>query len=400
MSEPAQDATTLFDMDEFDEVEEADEQVDESLDRDRDGIEDESEGEGDGEITEPFDPARIDVRAWQPTIQQLVDRIKDRALILDPYWQRRVGIWTVKAQSRLIESILMRIPLPSFYIDATDEDRMLVVDGAQRLTAMYRYVSVQDLRLTDLEFLREYNGAAFDGLPRNLQRRIVESQVTVYQIQPGTPEAAKLNIFKRINTGGLPLSPQEIRQAVYWGKGVLLLQRLAESDSLREATDGALRRTERLQDHELVLRFLAFATCPYQQYRGPDLDAFLSERLRYLNRIDDDQREELARRFQRAMESAHRVFGARAFRKPWRGGERRKPLNRALFEAWAVSLDVRTDDELETLVTRKSAVMRAFRASMLDNEFERSVTAGTGEPRRVRARFGTVERIIEEVLSC
>jgi hypothetical protein len=112
--------------------------------------------------------------------------------------------------------LLIRIPIPAFYFDATDDDKWLVVDGVQRLTAIARFVmdeetlrkphlNLSKLVLRDLEFLTNLNGKPFDDLERHYQLRILESQVTAYTIEPGTPVNVKYHIFKRINTSGLPL---------------------------------------------------------------------------------------------------------------------------------------------------------------------------------------------------
>src|SRR6266852_756140 len=234
------------------------------------GLEEEDTGIG-FEITEPFDPARIRVDTRPMVISLLMDRIKNKEIDLAPAFQRKGGIWSTKSKSQLIESLLIRIPLPAFYMDGSDESNWLVVDGLQRLSTLKSYVIDKTLDLKGLEFLSECEGKKFDQLPRSLQRRILETQVTVFLIQENTPPEVKFNIFKRINTGGLPLSSQEIRHALNQGKAALLLQDLAESAEFRTATNEGIR-DDRMADRECILRFFAFAITPYTNYRAKEFD--------------------------------------------------------------------------------------------------------------------------------
>jgi hypothetical protein len=158
-------------------------------------------------IQEPFDPAEIDVQTRQPTVDLLLSRLKRGVLDLQPDFQRTAGIWSDANQSRLIESLLLRIPLPTLYAAESGEEGWAIVDGIQRLTTIARFVEpevigARPLRLRGLQYLQQYEGMLYDDLPPALQTRIDETELIVHLIRAGTPEPVKFNIFARINTGG------------------------------------------------------------------------------------------------------------------------------------------------------------------------------------------------------
>ncbi len=360
------------------------------------GLEEEDTGGG-FEITEPFDPARIRVETKPMVISLLLDRIRNSEIDLTPGFQRKAGIWSTKAKSQLIESLLIRIPLPAFYMDGSDESKWLVVDGLQRLSTLRSYVIDKSLLLTGLEFLTECEGKSFAKLPRNLQRRILETQVTVFLIQENTPPEVKFNIFKRINTGGLPLSSQEIRHALNQGKASNLLQDLAESHEFRTATNNGIR-DDRMGDRECALRLLAFMRTPYHEYKSANLDAFLNQCMIELGRSSDSDMQDLDARFRRAMVDCYRLFGDRAFRKQKRGSARRSPINRALFEVWAANVESLSAADVDRLATRKEGLQERFLLLLEDGIFESAITYGTGDPKKVRLRFSRIEDVIRETL--
>lgn len=349
-------------------------------------------------ITQPFDPALIRITTQSFNIDLLLKRIQQSALDLSPGFQRGAGIWTDEAQSRLVESLLVRIPIPAFYMDATEEDHWLVVDGLQRLTTLQRFIISKELRLSGLEFLTMFSNYSFDQLPAKYQRRILETQVTIYLIQEGTPPNVKFNIFKRINTGGLPLSAQEIRHALNQGKVVDLLKRLAESKEFKQATAYGIS-DKRMADRECVLRFLAFTVTPYHEYKGGDFDSFLNDAMSNFNRMGDSRIGELEKLFRNVMVTARQVFGDDAFRKRYAVGDQRHPINKALFEAWSVAFGKLDDQQTKQLVDRKALVIDRFIALMSDRQFDSAVSQGTGDPNKVTLRFERVEKLVKEVLA-
>ncbi|MCU0518573.1 MAG: DUF262 domain-containing protein [Oscillatoria sp. Prado101] len=350
-------------------------------------------------ITEPFDPSKIRVDTRPMTIDLVLSRLEYNELDLAPEFQRQAGIWTDIAKSRLIESILIRIPLPAFYMDATNEDKWLVIDGLQRLTALKQFVIDKQLRLKGLDYLKEIEGKNYDEIPRNYQRRIKETVLTVYLIEKGTPPEVKFNIFSRINTGGLPLSPQELRHALNAGKATKLLAQLAGSQEFRKATGNFTKK--RMEDSELVLRFLAFTITPYTDYDAKIIDIFFNEAMAKINKMSEPEIQSLSAQFFRSMSAAHKIFGASAFRKISKQNRRRKfPLNKALFEAFSVAFSKLTEPEIKLLEQQKQDLIESFINRLdADKEFNTSISESTSKVSNVKYRFSTIENLIKEVLS-
>ncbi|WP_225096556.1 DUF262 domain-containing protein [Streptomyces sp. CoH27] len=360
-------------------------------------------------ITAPYDPSKIEIQTSNPTINLLMSRLSNGMIDLAPDFQRRAGIWSDEQQSRLIESLLLRIPIPSFYAAELDDSEWAVVDGIQRLTAIARFIAPQalaevagidagPLRLRGLEYLKDdFEGKRYEDLTGRLQIRLNETQVVVHVIRPGTPEEVKFNIFARINTGGLPLTRQEIRHALIPGPARALLASLAESAEFLSATGGSVG-VSRMADREMVLRSLAFMLTAPDAYKYQDFDQFLAHTMRLINRLPEQARTELADRFKQAMTTAEAVFGRHAFRKHFAGQRWRHPVNKALFESVTVNLAELTDAERAALVASRRQVMDGYDRLMANPVFEAVVSVSTGDRARVQARFTRIHDLFRAVL--
>lgn len=357
-------------------------------------IEPEPEGVEDTDsITEPFDPEKIKIATRNVVVQQIVWRIEDGGIDLAPDFQRLQGIWDQTRRSRLIESILLRIPLPVFYVAADESENWKVVDGVQRMSTIAGFVAGK-YPLSNLEYLTWLDGSRHDELPNRLQRRISETILVVHIIEPGTPPEVMFNVFLRINTGGLTLNAQEIRHALHPGPVRDFLADLSQSEEFVGATGGL--NPNRMVDRECVLRCLAFTLSGPEEYRSNDLNAHLDSAMRRINDMDDDGRTDLSQTFKQAMCAAESIFGMNAFRKP-PGPGGRYPVNRSLLEVWGVLLGRCSQSQIQNLVKNRKLVAAKF-AELIRNdaEFERAISYSTGDGVRVRKRFESIGQLINE----
>lgn len=362
------------------------------------GVERELE-DTDGEIKRPFDPEKIKVRTFPIVVDQLISRIEYDEINLKPDFQRNGGLWIGKNKSRLIESLLLRIPIPLFYVAADEDDKWSVVDGIQRMGAIHAYVK-GDFRLTQLEYLIKLNGCRYADLPRSMQRRINETQLIVNVIEPGTPKEVMFNIFRRINTGGKLLNGQEIRHALHPGPVRDYLKDLATTKEFLEATDESIN-TDRMADRECILRFLAFYINPWEEYTANDLDGHLVRTMEKINTMGLPERIRVSEDFRKAMKGASGIFGDDAFRKRSSYTDARNPISKALFEAWSVGLARRSGNEVEILVDKRTHVKDRFIWFMSkDQDFHTAISSSTGIPVRVKKRFQVIDALIEECLQC
>ncbi|MEH2076067.1 MAG: DUF262 domain-containing protein, partial [Nostoc sp.] len=306
------------------------------------------------DISEPFDPTKIRIETRQISVDYLMHRIRNNEIELSPEFQRK-SVWNKIAQSRLIESILLRIPIPAFYIDATKEEKWLVIDGLQRLTTLKEFMIDKKLKLTGLESFTLFNGKIYDEIPRNYQRRIEETLVTVIFLEPGTDSEFKQAIFERINTSGLSLSTQEIRHALNQGKATKLLEDLAASSEFQKATGKGIK-SDRMADRECILRVLVFMINNQELFQTKtSFKKILDQTMAYINFMSEEEIKTITNNFLILMNLACDVFGRDAFRK-MKEGAKRYPINKSLFEAWSVNLYKLNNQEVKMIKERKEII--------------------------------------------
>nr|WP_295930642.1 DUF262 domain-containing protein [uncultured Dyadobacter sp.] len=397
---------------------------DEDLNRD---IEPEA-GNEDVVIKVPFNPTTIKVDTRPYSIGQIINDLQDGVIDFDTEFQRLPDLWDAQKKSRFIESLLLNLPVPAFYFNEKEENDWEVVDGLQRVSTLRQFVIHNNLPLVNLEFLNTYNGLTYSELPVTLQKRITRFPITLYLVEKGTPDDVKYNIFKRINQGGLVLTPQEIRHAINQGKPAEIIADLVRGEDVVD-TNGVLRIRKnrdnsetplsatfegklfrkvtekripsvRMEDRDFATRFVSFYLISYKLYE-PDLDSFLNKGMAKLRELSSEEIIELKKSFVKALNLAFDIFGNDAFRKRLSFSDNRKPINKALFEVISVNFAQLSDENISILSQKKESFKQKVVAiqGAKDSKFLSAITQGTARKENVEQRFTDIRNIITEILN-
>jgi hypothetical protein len=363
-------------------------------------------------IQSPFDPSKIDVITQAKSVDLLLTRFQEGEIELAPDFQRRSNLWSNAWKSSLIESILLRIPIPSLYVSEDSDGDYVVVDGLQRFCAILHFVDVvtlnknvkeeplEPLKLSGLQSLHEYDGYTYEELPRILKRRIKETELTLHIIRASTPNEVKFSIFSRINKGGLSLSPQEIRSALYregaWQKSVEKLVKLPE---FLTATNNKIKN-ERMQDSELILRFMALYSLKIDRIGAENLNDFLNEYVGFRSeKWTQTEWTEVENAFKKSMVYAPKIFGNIAFRKYSEDEKALKPINRGMFESQTVAIAMFAEAELNQLVSKYQYVNEGLKKLQDDNDFSAALLYATGRGSSSNIRLKKLTIMLQGVLN-
>lgn len=356
-------------------------------------------GKSTEEITKPFNPNEIDVDISTVNLGSLIDQLENDEIDLQPDFQRVTDVWDNVKKSRLIESILLGLPLPSFYFSENPVSQKLsIIDGLQRICAIRDFVLEKEnpLKLEGLQFLKNFEGFTFSQLARPEVKRIKSLKITMNTLRKGTPLDVKYIIFQRVNTAGVPLTPQEMRHALNQGPAAIFIKELADMESFKKATNYSVE-SKRMQERDFVNRFIAFFI-GYQDYMG-DLDMFLNDKMGELNKMTSEQRDDIRVSFDKAMKCCYEIFKKDTFRKRYKQEDRRKPISKSVYDTLSVNIAWLSDEE--QLMLLKNA--EAFKTGMIrlfnDERFNFSISTGTGQKYNVDLRFTMVKSLIKEIIS-
>lgn len=346
-------------------------------------------------------------------LDTLVKRIDNKTIRLDPDYQRRHR-WSDDTSSRLIESLILNIPIPVIFISQdvdVDEElsepsssRFTVIDGQQRLTAIYSFMK-NKLALVGLETLPELNGASYKDLPPFLTRRLEERTIRCLRIDSTVDPQVKFDIFERLNTGSIKLESQELRNATVRGPFNDKLKELATFSPFRqliqvdENNPEENTKVRKMEDVELALRFFALRYEGVEKIKKGFKD-FLTTSLFEFNKLDSATIERRSEEFKGYMSFILMALGPQAFSK-WRtdgdGVKKMSNFNAAVFDAVAVGLaQVYSITELMTEGDRVAAKLQEYQKSLFSKQvFFEAVSGSVNDSGKVTTRIKEFSEFIK-----
>ena len=334
------------------------------------------------------------IRPDNRTIHDVCRRIKQERYIMDPDFQRDF-IWDEEKQSRLIQSVIMRIPLPVFYLAEDSKGRMIVVDGLQRLTTFYRFMN-DDLKLK----LRGHilHGKKFSTLEVKHQNRFEDFNLIFYIIDSKVPEQARLDIFERVNSGK-PLTRQQMRNALHSGPATQFLRREARAEDFEEVIGGSLD-PKTMRDREFVNRFCSFYLLGVKAYRGHSMDEFLAAGLDRMNCLEKKELGEMSRAFRLSLQNNASIFGKHAFRRsianlPSESG--RSVINASLWDVMSIGFAGFSRSAVEA---NRIQILEGVRLLLSDSVFVHTITQGTNDNKKVSMRFKMTNEVLQDIFRC
>ena len=343
-------------------------------------------------------PATINVSKDDSSVYELKRQFDKKRIELSPSYQRG-NVWNSKQRSELIESILMGIPLPIMYFFQNTSGIKQVVDGKQRLTALFDFID-NKFSLSELNIMGELKGKKFKDLTGLQQGKLEDYKVSINVIKPPTPDRIKFDIFDRVNRGGTRLNNQEMRNAIYQGPATKLLERLKDYPYFKKATDNSIR-SKVMKDRHMILRFIAFylwrtntlttKSGELVEYKS-DIDAFLGKTMNFLNHTSVNGIMEIENIFKMAMKNSYDILGSNGFRVSTYFRESyKRPVNMALFESLSYLMS------FSSIQNHKDKVKENVNALFKDNDFYESITTPVDSSSKVNMRFSKIDKIVRSL---
>src|ERR1035437_3024818 len=343
------------------------------------------------------------------TAAAIVDQLRRRNIALDPTFQRR-DAWTDERKSRFIESLILGLPIPQLVLaeDRKSKGKFIVIDGKQRLLSLSRFTGVglsrdqQPLVLTGLKVRKDLNKCTYEDLQHDMRREELIASfenrpIRTVVIRDWKSEGVLYTIFHRLNTGSVPMSTQELRQALHPGPFLTFVAKFSEKSVILRTLLDLTRPDFRMRDVELVVRFFSFQL-RLPEYRG-NLKQFLDDTCDQFNKAWDTREDEfrsVAGECEQSIKAAIKIFSKNTVYRKWDGERFEKRMNRAIFDV--VSNSLAEAEIRSSALKKKEKVQEAFKQLCLDESFRSAIESTTKSKEAVSIRFSKWYRALSHVI--
>jgi hypothetical protein len=364
-----------------------------------DEVQMEPEEEAPAPISTRKNERKIFTTSSDPTIKDLHDRFKDGELSLQPDFQRQF-VWDTTRSSRLVESVLLSVPLPIIYLAEESDGDESVIDGQQRLTSFFEFLDGK-LKLKGLRVREELNGLKFAELPRESQSVIKKTPLRAITIKRESDKDLKFEIFERLNSGSVALNDQELRNCIFRGPYIRLLKELSEDPDFRTLLNLS-GPDKRMRDVEMVLRFAAFYHATYLKY-SPPMKSFMNSDMDEYKGLSAAAQDKLRQAFKKSCQLVFSLLGDHAFKRFYRGSEEnangrweQKKINSSLYDVLMFGF---TAYEKPQIYAKLDPIREAFVDLMANNDtFIAAIELSTSSKQAVETRFDLWRTRLKEVV--
>ena len=319
-------------------------------------------------------------------VETLVSRMEKQLFYIPPF--QRAFVWSQNQCSRFIESLLLGLPVPGIFLfKEADTGKHLVIDGQQRLKSLHFFcggmINGREFALSGLE--TSFNGRTYKTLDEADRNRLDDAVIHATVFKQDLPEGeinSVYEVFERINTGGIKLSPQEIRSCICHGKFNDYLHLLNDNEKWRELYGP---KSKRLKDIELILRFMAFYERGHD-YQSP-MKHFLNDYMKERRNLDDNKLREMGAIFEKTVSFVTEALGSRTFRPD-------RSLNTAVFDSVATALAHRL---AESAAPDPQAASAAYQALLENPRFVEGYIRSTADEENVKKRMEEARKAFADI---
>ena len=353
------------------------------------------------DITEHNDKLKrnLDIKKYDRMIKDIIASIDDGSIVLTPDYQRNY-LWDNKKSSKLIESILLNIPIPVIYASEEKDGKWNIIDGLQRLNTLNRFYKNQ-FKLSGLEVLNELNGKNYSDLSDHLKSKVDRGDLSIILLLESSSRDIQYDIFMRLNTGAVQLNEQELRNCLYRGKlnDLIKTKMIYNEDFIQLFNFNILHK--RMIDVEIILRYLSFSNNYNKEkniienYDGRIKNIINNFMIEYQN-SDDKILEKFQNKFNENIKKCRLIFEDKAFKKMNINGSYETRINRPLYETIMLCFEQYSLDEL---LNKKDKILYETECLLKNPEFNDLISTATGNTSKTNKRIAMYSDLLKGIFN-